>query len=691
MEQGLGQVLQGPARWQYIPDAWCQESIGRLSRKGPFGALNRYTLMNKERRFAMPQTAQSAVEEWFAAIGTAPDYKTMHFWAGSGQSTFDINFAGGYIAREHVKCFIREDATGRTVDVSLTFVTASRVTTTNPVPVGWTICIYRDTPKNAPLALFVDGAILNATNLDRNAKQSVFAVAELLDRFDATNSMAEEAILRSSEAMAAAQAAQAKATQAAADAATAQAAATSAQSSATAAAGSASNAAALAGTANTNSNHALDVANGIDGKATQAINTANAANSTANGIDAKATQAQTDAAQALATINNVASNVLLNDGSKPFYALKSKDQAPTPLSDGFSFYQWGSEFLAKWGNITTPIYRYAYNIFRFCVPIQVVNGSDSTKVYHEISGTSGTINNVGYHQISVALNQGTAPRFELHRNGSWATLQHIDSSGNHVLSTSNGAGSTTGTRALFPPDGRVLSNYALNSPFTYYGAAAFMGGERNPCGVGDLFRMISQSYNTGGTGGFTYSLDNYIGILRNGTTAADTAFVFGHTDGGSWTKYWRVHASGELYSPENANRWYIQPNGCFWGTGYGNKYIHEWASQSFAPISDARVKDITGPATKRALDIVEQFEFVEYDFKEEYKDDFGTEHIDIGVTVQQLMEINPVFGKAIATYRDDGSVLDETLSLHTVNLIALLLKSVAELNAEVNELKNARS
>lgn len=251
----------------------------------------------------MAQTAQSAVEEWFAAIGTAPDYKTMHYWAGAGQSTFDINFAGGYISREHVKAFIRNDTTGASTPVTLTFQTASRVSTPSPVPVGSTICIYRDTPKNAPLALFVDGAILNAVNLDRNAKQSVFAVAELLDRFDATNSMAEEAILRASEAKAAAESA-------AADAASAEAKVAIAQSAATAAEASAQSAASLAGTANSNASTALSVANGIDAKATealsksgQAVAIATDAEAVANGIDAKATTALSQSSAAVATAN----------------------------------------------------------------------------------------------------------------------------------------------------------------------------------------------------------------------------------------------------------------------------------------------------------------------------------------------------------------------------------------------------
>lgn len=635
----------------------------------------------------MAQNMQSAVEVWFASIGTAPDYETMHYWAGTGQSTFDINFAGGYISREHVKAFIREDDTGVTSTVSLTFQTASRVVTSQPVPVGWTICIYRDTPKNAPLALFVDGAILNAVNLDRNAKQSVFAVAELLDRFDATNAMADEAILRSSQALIVAQAAEATSAQASADAAEAKQDANIAQGAATSAADSASTAATLAGTANANANHAVTVAEGIDAKATQALATSNDANTTANGIDAKATQAQTDAAQALATINAVAGNALLDDGSKRFKSLASKDIAPAPLTDGFTIFQWGADMVHRWGNITSSIFTYAYNKFQFMVPVRWVDPANPNTIHHDISNL-GNINNVAYMSVTNR-HPGGSPRYELHRVGEHASILHLTPTGATTLSSSDGYGNILATQMQVISDGRIVPGYGVSSGFNYYGAAPFQCGERSNFTPGEHTRLISLSYNTGGTGGATYAVDNYLGVYRNGTSAENNTFVLGMTDGNAWTKTWYFAANGKLSSPaQNSSRWFFESNGHLWGTGYGNQYIHEWASQNFAPLSDARVKDIVGPATKRALDYVEQMEFVEYDFKEEFKD-FGEHHIDVGVTVQQLMEVNPAFGKLIATYGADGAVVDEVLSIHLTNLISVLLKSVAELNAEVKLLKNA--
>ncbi|MEG2886387.1 MAG: phage tail fiber protein [Aurantimicrobium sp.] len=637
----------------------------------------------------MAQTAQSAVEEWFAAIGVAPDYRTMHFWQGDGNpnAAYEINFDGGYIDRSHVKAFVRDNTTGVSHTVTLRFETASMIRVSEVVPATSTLCVYRDTPKNQPLALFVDGAILNAANLDRNAKQSVFAVAELLDGFDATNSMAEEAITRASQALAASQ-------QAGIDAAAAKAAATAAQASATAAAGSASaaqtaagNAASLAGTANNNAAHALDVANGIDAKATQALTQSAAAVTTANGIDGKATQAQQDAAQALATINNVASNALLDDGSKRYKSLVSKDKSATPIADGFTLSQLGSILSLKFANAVSSIIRFYSDAVRVTGVLQVTDVNDA--IYQQLT-TGGSINYASWSQVSNKR-LGGSPRFEWHWEGTTAVMAYIDTNSSWHLAQSNGAGAVVANRMSVTSEGNIKSGFTGNTLYVTPGRAAFVGGTRAQMGIGDFYKLASFEFNTGGIGGVTYGLENYFGVLRQSAQQAGTSFILGCSDGLQWTKNWIFSATGEMYSPANSNNWKMEPNGYLKGTAYGTAmYIHQWCLNMFAPISDARVKDIVGPATKRALDYVEKVEFVEYDFKEEYKS-LGGDHIDVGVTVQQLMDINPAFGKVAVTYKSDGTIADETLTLNTANLIAVLLKSVAELNAEVKELKNARA
>ncbi|MGJ8863482.1 phage tail fiber protein, partial [Salmonella enterica subsp. enterica serovar Kentucky] len=127
--------------------------------------------------------------QWFSVLRVGGDYKTMHLYSGTGGDTFDINFAGGYIDRAHVKALV---STGDVV--TLQFSSASRVRTSRPILVGETVLIYRDTPKVVPLSQFSDGALLTGDNLDRNAKQAVFVAAEMLDRFDTFGSSLETSV-----------------------------------------------------------------------------------------------------------------------------------------------------------------------------------------------------------------------------------------------------------------------------------------------------------------------------------------------------------------------------------------------------------------------------------------------------------------------------------------------------------------
>lgn len=135
--------------------------------------------------------------QWFSALRVGQNYNTMHYYAGTGSDSFDINFAGGYIDKSHVKAVI--DDGGQ--NVNLTFVTPARVKLSRPVPVGNNVLIFRDTPKVLPLAMYTDGALLNASNMDRNAKQAVFVAAEMLDRFDTFGSSLETSVSQVSVAL----------------------------------------------------------------------------------------------------------------------------------------------------------------------------------------------------------------------------------------------------------------------------------------------------------------------------------------------------------------------------------------------------------------------------------------------------------------------------------------------------------
>lgn len=228
--------------------------------------------------------AGEITDYWFNAIGVRQDYKTMVYYAGDGGDTFEINFEGGYINKSHVKAYKTNDGDRTRVDLTLTFITESRVKTNEAVPVGWTVLIYRDTPKALPLAAFVDGAVITALNLDRNAKQAVFSVAELVDRFDDVNANSEEALKQVYEAVTTSAEALVVATAANVTAGEAKALAVTADTNAAAAVVTANAAEVVA-------DDAYTVATGIEAKADAAVVTANDASSVANGIDAKATAA----------------------------------------------------------------------------------------------------------------------------------------------------------------------------------------------------------------------------------------------------------------------------------------------------------------------------------------------------------------------------------------------------------------
>lgn len=138
----------------------------------------------------------SLPSKWFSVLRVGGNYNTMHLFAGTGGDTFDINFAGGYIDKGHVKALVSNGDV-----ITLQFISVSRVRTSRPISVGESVLIYRDTPKVVPLAQFSDGALLTGSNLDRNAKQAVFVAAEVLDRFDTFGSSLETSVSQVSEAL----------------------------------------------------------------------------------------------------------------------------------------------------------------------------------------------------------------------------------------------------------------------------------------------------------------------------------------------------------------------------------------------------------------------------------------------------------------------------------------------------------
>jgi hypothetical protein len=112
-------------------------------------------------------------------------YNSINEWTSDGvKSAYELSFAGGYISREHIQMYVADTSGNVIADVySFNWVADFQVNI-NPVPPsGYKIRWYRKTPVNAPLVGFSNGSIINDGNLDENAEQSIFAIAEMQDSF----------------------------------------------------------------------------------------------------------------------------------------------------------------------------------------------------------------------------------------------------------------------------------------------------------------------------------------------------------------------------------------------------------------------------------------------------------------------------------------------------------------------------
>lgn len=235
------------------------------------------------------------LQAWVDAVRNSGVKNSMNKFTGDGATiVYDINFAGGYLYKADIRAY-KVSPTSAKADVEIVAVDDNRVTLAAPVEAGWTLVIYRDTPKNAPLVDFSDNSIVNERNLDTNFQQAVFAVAEMLDRFDDTVTFtldayaaAERAEASEAAALASEQAAAASASVASSASATATTASSQASASATSAAtaagqatSSAANAAASANTAGQASEVAVDAAAAASVSAAIATSAASAADSAA--------------------------------------------------------------------------------------------------------------------------------------------------------------------------------------------------------------------------------------------------------------------------------------------------------------------------------------------------------------------------------------------------------------------------
>ena len=109
-------------------------------------------------------------------------YATNRF-PGDGMTTqYEISFVGGYLDRTHVKAYVESaDLVHTPVTISSgNFLGPYTIGGLNPIPVGSTLVIYRDTPK-APIVDFVNGSRFTESNLDTATRQGSFIAAEGAD------------------------------------------------------------------------------------------------------------------------------------------------------------------------------------------------------------------------------------------------------------------------------------------------------------------------------------------------------------------------------------------------------------------------------------------------------------------------------------------------------------------------------
>jgi len=139
---------------------------------------------------------------WLHAAGDDGWRHSMQSFAGNGtHGPWAFSFSGDYLDAEHVKAYRFDPATTTSHPQSLTFIGPNTVTTSQVIPTGQYVVIYRDTPKGTPLVDYATGAVMDETNLDTTNRQAVFAAAEMVDRFEAVNATVSQAVASSKEAL----------------------------------------------------------------------------------------------------------------------------------------------------------------------------------------------------------------------------------------------------------------------------------------------------------------------------------------------------------------------------------------------------------------------------------------------------------------------------------------------------------
>lgn len=598
---------------------------------------------------------------WINSAGEGGVRNSMQEYPGTGTNgPFEFNFAGGYINPEHVKAYRYDPVSALTFPQTLTFVGPNQVRTSDVIPTGQFVVVYRDTPKDKPLVDYSEGAVMDEANLDKSNDQNVFIAAEMLDRFDAINSTSAEAIQRSVLAYNTANDALDLSHQA--------------LNASGNAVDTANTANAKANTAVSTANDAHDIAVGIDGKAqsaldasANAVSTANAAKATAEGIDAKATKAMSDAAASVTKANSADANATtaLNTAN----SVNSKADNAVSTANGASSAASAAKTRADGCLLRNGTEAMGGNLKFASV---TVGGAGAVHVNADLGGSFVSWNAERQYAVQIdAPNPGSA----------YGGIRWTQWNSRHLAAIDAYAGGNNGTVPTINFHlGTQTSAWVFNQADILRGAGGYVWGSWN-------LNPVSKRNAYGNMGYVLTDSSNTITINWGG---AFNCYVDGYFQGNMWH-------TGNLDPCTNgrATSIYNDLQGQVNNRAKGSRFTFDYdgvnsrtniivdatlVSYVQNNVSDRRLKENIQAADRDVLALIDRVKFYSFDWRS------NGAHEEHGVIAQQVQSVDP---RWVHTPSEGEDPLKTPLGINTFALTLDLLRAVQQLSAEVKALKAA--
>lgn len=342
----------------------------------------------------------------------------------------------------------------------------------------------------------------------------------------------------------------------------------------------------------------------------------------------------------------------------------------SPFSD-LGGVSWGMGIEAASGYLN--LHQYANGVWQQA-PLQFDPTARTTFINNILNVTAGHI-----------LSQRTSSPIgvEMLVPGQHASMLWMDNSANMNFAGSNGSGAEITRRMTLTAAGagsfanQIISGYPNNRGWGGVGQSAFYQGEVR-VGDGSLTGLITGWRHYPGV----YNLEMGMGQIFSSDVNA-SGNVLWSNDGGSYNRVWVFRNSGAMDAPQGV--WFMDASGLQWAVGYGSQYLHTWCSSNFAPISDARWKDVLGDSTESANAIVDRLQFKRFEWIEGER---KGETVEIGLIAQEVEAIDPHYTKDVQTFDGEGNVDTEIKTLDTAALLSLALKAIQEQNVRIQELED---